>query len=150
MKGKGKLEITVHRAPVAEAGTFVLRPRESTSLVELRVADSGPGIAPAILPRIFEPFFTTKTAGAKQGTGLGLSMVYSIAEQEGLGIVVDSSRGGGAAFHILLPASDAEPKSEALNPDEHHVVREPVLSRNDFSGESRISRITTNFPKGTK
>jgi signal transduction histidine kinase len=75
--------------------------------VELRVADSGPGIAPEILPRIFDPFFTTKSAGAKQGTGLGLSMVYSIAEQEGLGIAVESPLGGGAVFRIFLPAAKA-------------------------------------------
>ncbi len=39
----------------------------------LRVADTGSGIDPELLPRLFEPFFTTKEAGV--GTGLGLAMV---------------------------------------------------------------------------
>ena len=107
MNGQGKLELAVHQERLPAKGGFVLHPREGDSFVELRVADSGPGIAPEILPRIFDPFFTTKSAGAKQGTGLGLSMVYSIAEQEGLGIAVESPLGGGAVFRIFLPAAKA-------------------------------------------
>jgi signal transduction histidine kinase len=103
MKGRGKLELAVQCRQQPE-GDFLLRPQAAPALVELRVADSGPGIAPEILPRIFEPFFTTKSAGAKQGAGLGLSMVYTIAEQEGLGIAVESQPGRGAVFRILLPA----------------------------------------------
>jgi signal transduction histidine kinase len=112
MKGQGKLEITAHRfrGPIQDG--LVLRPCAAPALVELRVTDSGPGIAPEILPRIFDPFFTTKTAGAKQGTGLGLSMVYSIAEQEGLGVAVESSPQRGARFRILLPAGQPQRNSE--------------------------------------
>jgi len=104
MKNQGKLAITIHCQAGCDDPNYVLRPQPASSLVELRVTDSGPGIAPDILPLIFEPFFTTKSSGTKQGTGLGLSMVYSIAEQEGLGIAVDAPPGGGAIFRIFLPA----------------------------------------------
>ncbi|HXG49151.1 MAG TPA: ATP-binding protein, partial [Methylomirabilota bacterium] len=86
MKGQGRLEIGVRGAVPEAEQSFVLRPRPAAHFVELTVADSGHGIAPDILPRIFEPFFTTKNTGTRQGTGLGLSMVYTIAEQEGLGL----------------------------------------------------------------
>jgi signal transduction histidine kinase len=67
------------------------------------VVDSGPGIAPEIRARLFEPFFTTKRAGAKAGTGLGLSLVYTIAQQDGLGLCVTSEPNKGAAFTLVLP-----------------------------------------------
>ncbi len=107
MKNEGKLAITIHREAGRDEPNYVLRPQPASALVELCVADSGPGIAPDILPLIFEPFFTTKFSGTKQGTGLGLSMVHSIAEQEGLGLVVESPAGGGAVFRIFLPAGPA-------------------------------------------
>jgi signal transduction histidine kinase len=109
MKGRGKLMIGARAMPLDGQREFVLRPRPAAQFVELSVTDSGPGIALEILPRIFEPFFTTKTSGAKQGTGLGLSMVYTIAEQDGLGITVDSMPGQGVIFRILVPcAPDAQ------------------------------------------
>ena len=112
MKGQGKLVIAVQPARPEPVENFVLRPRPGASLVELRVTDSGAGLAPKILPRIFEPFFTTKNSGSKQGTGLGLSMVYTIAEQAGLGIAVESMAGRGATFRILLPAWPPEAKAK--------------------------------------
>src|SRR5580704_2041452 len=53
----------------------------SGEFVAIRVADTGTGIAPEILPRVFEPFFTAKDVG--KGTGLGLSQVYGFAKQSG-------------------------------------------------------------------
>lgn len=70
--------------------------------LELCIADSGPGIAPQILPQIFEPFFTTKAPG--KGTGLGLPICQSIIQQHGGSIRVGSSALGGAAFTLRLPA----------------------------------------------
>jgi two-component system cell cycle sensor histidine kinase/response regulator CckA len=82
----------------------ILAPAPSRSYVEVRVADSGPGIEPEILPRIFEPFFTTKVVGSKRGTGLGLSLAYTIAHQDRLGLGVETTVGKGTTFRILLPA----------------------------------------------
>lgn len=65
----------------------------------LTVGDSGPGIAPDVLPRIFEPFFTTR----ENGLGLGLSLCESLAAGMGgeLGVQPRSPRG--AAFTLRLP-----------------------------------------------
>ena len=72
--------------------------------VVVRVADTGPGIPKAILPRIFEPFFTTKDVGS--GTGIGLSFCDRIVQSHGGTIKVETSDGGGTAFVVTLPASD--------------------------------------------
>jgi len=70
-------------------------------VVEISVADNGPGIAPEILPRIFDPFFTTKEVG--HGMGLGLFVVYEIVDEHGGCISVQSTPGQGATFRIRLP-----------------------------------------------
>ncbi|MEW6304191.1 MAG: ATP-binding protein [Verrucomicrobiota bacterium] len=106
MEGKGKLLIAL-RARTQPNALSTLNARPAPRHLELIVADSGPGIAPENLPRIFEPFFTTKTVGATRGTGLGLSLVYTIAQQDGLGISVESERGKGAAFRIVIPVDEA-------------------------------------------
>src|SRR5262245_12283660 len=77
------------------------------SWVRVSVTDTGPGIAPDVLPRIFEPFFTTKPVG--QGTGLGLSICYSIAQSHLGRLVAESVPGCGATFVLDLPANLDEP-----------------------------------------
>jgi two-component system, NtrC family, sensor kinase len=71
--------------------------------LELRVSDTGPGIAGEIQTKIFDPFFTTKPAG--QGTGLGLSVTYGIVKDHGGEIHLESKEGEGTTFIITLPAS---------------------------------------------
>jgi signal transduction histidine kinase len=67
--------------------------------VHLRVKDSGHGIDDATMSRLWEPFFTTK----REGTGLGLSMVYGIVRQHGGSIRAESRVGHGSTFHVYLP-----------------------------------------------
>jgi two-component system, NtrC family, sensor kinase len=67
----------------------------------IAVEDTGCGIPKENLNRIFEPFFTTKPVG--QGTGLGLSLSYSIVRKHGGRIEVDSEVGRGTRFTVRLP-----------------------------------------------
>ncbi|MCB4820365.1 ATP-binding protein [Roseicella aerolata] len=73
--------------------------------VTLRIADTGPGIPEAVLPRLFEPFFTTKAPG--QGTGLGLSLCQGILRSLG-GEITAANGASGAEFRLRLRAAGAE------------------------------------------
>ena len=67
-------------------------------VVEISVADDGPGIPAEILPRIFEPFYTTRP----QGTGLGLAVVQAVAAAHGGRVTADSA-GNGTRISLHLP-----------------------------------------------
>lgn len=69
----------------------------------IEVADDGCGMPPEVQRRIFEPFYTTKPVG--QGTGLGLSMSFSIVQKHGGRIEVHSAPGEGTRFRIWVPVS---------------------------------------------
>ena len=69
--------------------------------VLIEISDTGPGIPEEILPHIFDPFYTTKDEG--EGTGLGLSMAYSIIKEHNGLIEARNKKGGGAVFTVELP-----------------------------------------------
>ncbi len=73
-------------------------------LVKLYVRDTGPGIAPEVLPKIFQPYFTTK--GPRQGTGLGLNIVQRLIKEGQGALHVHTALGDGTTFTIYLPAVD--------------------------------------------
>ena len=88
------------------ARTFDVAPGEYAELV---VSDTGSGMSDEVRRRVFEPFFTTKPFG--EGTGLGLATCYGIVRQHQGVIWVDSELGKGSKFHILLPLTEAAPKT---------------------------------------
>lgn len=81
-------------------------------LIEIRISDTGVGIAPTDLPRIFDPFFTTKAPG--RGTGLGLAISYAIVRDHGGRIDVRSSSGNGTTFFIQIPIGVGEERCETV------------------------------------
>jgi CheY-like chemotaxis protein len=89
-------------------------PMPEGAWVELVVADSGTGIAPALLERIFDPFFSTKAPG--QGSGMGLAMVHGIVHDHGGHLRVTTAPGAGAEFGVWLPLADAAPDRAAGAP----------------------------------
>ncbi len=68
--------------------------------IEVKIADTGQGIPKENLPRLFEPFYTTK---GKNGTGLGLAVIWKIIDNHGGTINVESEVGQGTTFTIQLP-----------------------------------------------
>ena len=89
-------------------GKLTVVTRSTESGISVSIYDDGPAIPPDIARRIFDPFFTTKDPG--EGTGLGLTICYSIIDEHGgriwtenLPPTLERPDGGGAVFHIELP-----------------------------------------------
>ncbi len=86
----------------AQKGTIVISTRRQNGSAEIRVSDTGTGIAPEVRSRIFDPFFTTKEVG--KGTGQGLAIAHSvIVGKHGGTIDFESEVGRGTVFIIRLP-----------------------------------------------
>lgn len=78
----------------------------------LTVADRGPGILPAALPRIFDKFYRAPNA-LTGGSGLGLTIVKGFVEANGGAVSAENRPGGGALFTVRLPQPDKPPTVEA-------------------------------------
>ena len=117
----------------------------SGAYVMLRVADTGQGMDPAILPHVFEPFFTTKPMG--KGTGLGLATVYGIVKQSGGGIRVESETERGTGFRIYLPAVEGESSGMVHRPGSERIAggTETILVAED---EPDLRELTQIFLEG--
>ena len=93
---------------IEQRGTIQIRTRCEHEHVIVSVSDTGKGIDARHLNRIFEPFFTTKPVGV--GTGLGLSVSYSIVQKHNGRIDVESELGKGTTFTIRLPIVHTDTK----------------------------------------
>ncbi len=82
-------------------GELSLYTEEQEEHVVVRIKDNGVGIPEDVVNRIWEPFFTTKPVGV--GTGLGMSITYSIIEKHHGQIELESEVGKGTEFIITLP-----------------------------------------------
>lgn len=82
---------------------------QAGELMEIHVADSGPGIAPEISAQLFQPFVTTK----RYGMGVGLSISRSIVENHGGQIQVEPNKGGGTVFRFTVPRVTNEDLGDA-------------------------------------
>jgi signal transduction histidine kinase len=98
----------------ARGGTLRVEVRPTTlndcEGVELRLADTGPGVPEELREEIFNPFVTTK----KTGVGLGLSIVSKIVDGHHGSIHVENGPGGGAVFTLFFPLDEGvEPQATA-------------------------------------
>jgi signal transduction histidine kinase len=87
-------------------GEVRLSVRAAGDRAEVRVSDTGPGIAPDELPHLFDRFYRTEASmrAATPGTGLGLTIARSLVEAHGGTLTVESTLGGGSTFVVSLPA----------------------------------------------
>jgi signal transduction histidine kinase len=95
--------VTNAREAMPEGGVIDVTLSATPDWAVLSVKDRGVGIEASARDHIFEPFFTTKGTG----TGLGLSTVFSIVQQSGGAIEVESSPGQGSLFVVRLPRVEA-------------------------------------------
>jgi two-component system, NtrC family, sensor kinase len=92
--------VRIERGPTARVEAWLDRVGDPARIIQVIVADSGPGVPAADEERIFDPFFTTKEPG--QGTGLGLAIVARIVDGLQGTVWVQRAREGGAAFVMLF------------------------------------------------
>ena len=109
-------------------GELVITAILNDRVLELEVADSGPGIPESVRRRMFEPFFTTKS----EGTGLGLAIVQRIAEAHGGQLRVANCAEGGAAFTLRIPA----PVDQNFPPDQNAPTTMTTTTRQDQANHS--------------
>lgn len=112
--GKGMIHIVIEK---------------NDELLEIHFSDTGIGMDRETRKNIFNPFFTTKGAWSKDtlgidGTGLGLSVTYTIIEKHNGTIIVESHKGKGTKFIIQLPLT--KKKHTKIKETEKHL---PVLEK---------------------
>jgi signal transduction histidine kinase len=81
-------------------GNITLRTRREEAQAIFEVVDSGQGMTPEVRRRCLDPYFSTK---GRQGTGLGLSMVFGIIKRHDGVLEIDSAPGKGTTFRVRLP-----------------------------------------------
>ena len=132
--------VTLHaaRVPRADVGllssgwtgrTFPLVESDFAEFLEIRVSDTGIGIAAEGLERLFKPFSQIDSGLARkfEGTGLGLAMVKLLAELHGGAVAVESAVGEGSCFTVWLPLRElAEGTVVPMPPPEPRGVTAPT------------------------
>ena len=88
---KGLIRIAVERIFISKA---------EKNFIRIKISDNGAGIEEKIIGKIFEPYFTTK---GEKGTGLGLTTVKEIIEENAGWIEIDVKKGSGTTFVLFLP-----------------------------------------------
>lgn len=102
------------REAMPAGGQITLATRaEGDGLVAIEVADTGCGIPASHLDRIYEPFFTTK----EYGTGLGLTNVKRLVQDNGGAIEVASEEGRGSRFILRFPACGPPAPGDGTGPE---------------------------------
>jgi len=106
MQSGGTIKICAEKHAIT--GENDTLPLQSGNYVAITITDEGIGISNQILPKIFDPYFSTK----EYGSGLGLTICYSIVKKHGGHISVQSVEGKGTSFTIYLPVSTVKVEKE--------------------------------------
>jgi len=142
-----------------EGGVLTLRTRtvrnEVSEAVSVEVSDSGGGMDPETRRRCLEPFFTTK---GERGTGLGLAMVYGVAQRHAAELDIQSSPGSGTTVSLTFAAArDREKAQQAESAIELPKLRlllvddDPVLLKaleDALRGDGHAVTVANDGPSG--
>ncbi|HKX64473.1 MAG TPA: ATP-binding protein, partial [Rhizomicrobium sp.] len=99
-----------------QGGAVRITARAPGSGIEITVSDTGTGISKSDLERLGRPFEQVENAEtrAKEGTGLGLALVKSLAQLHGGAAVIDSVLGEGTTVTVRLPYAAVDAKGERI------------------------------------
>jgi len=100
LDGDGMVSIAVSQI-AAEDEVAIGSGVRAVPMIQVDVADDGPGVTPEVLDKMFSPFFTTKP----QGSGLGLAIVRKIVDAHDGRIDVSPRPEGGVRFRVTLPVT---------------------------------------------
>jgi CheY-like chemotaxis protein len=120
-------------------GTVTVTLEQRDESVEVRVHDTGQGIAPEFLPFIFEPFRQADASStrAHPGLGLGLAIVKSLVEAHGGTISADSDgKGRGACFTVWVPTAGLAAPDGAAPATARLANRDAGVAEVDLGGVS--------------
>ncbi len=106
IEGSGTITVRTRAVHVDAARAATLPPLAPGAHAALEVSDTGTGIDPALRDRIFEPYFTTRATGSGAGTGLGLAVVYGVAQSHRGAVEVAPNHPRGTTMRVLLPAAE--------------------------------------------
>jgi len=101
---------------------------QQASHAVVEVVDTGVGMDEDTRRRCLEPFFTTK---GERGTGLGLAMVYGVAQRHGADVEIDSALGRGTTVRLHFPVPTVEPASSIVMPPQAAPARLRILIVDD-------------------
>ena len=99
---------------IADKGTITLLSGAEQDWAWVQVEDTGCGMSAEVQRRMCEPFFTTKDVG--KGTGLGMSLSFSIVQKHGGTIQVHSAVGQGTAIRVWLPVAGPQALAKDARP----------------------------------
>ena len=134
MPGGGRIKVKAGNARIEEGENTVL---PAGKYIKITVEDKGPGIQKEHIDRIFDPFFTTK----KGGSGLGLSVAYSIIKRHGGNITVESEQGKGSVFTIFIPDSEILPEEKKAKTILHKGRGNILLMDDEEKVRDTVSRM---------
>ncbi|BBO69018.1 hypothetical protein DSCA_29480 [Desulfosarcina alkanivorans] len=135
----GVLQVSLKDASVDDGARRIEPGLPAGDYVEIKVSDTGFGIAPEIIDSVFDPYFTTKGPG--EGTGMGLAVVHGIIQSYGGRITVDSHPDRGTLFTVYLPATHARRQQAAFEPEALPTGRERILFVDDEEPIARMGSL---------
>ncbi len=136
MPGGGTVEVWAENTTVGADDAQGCMPLPAGRYVRASIRDHGQGVPQELLQKIFDPYFTTK----EKGSGLGLAIAYSIVEKHQGWITVESEPGGGATFHVLLPAVEKAIPKEMDAREYSSIGRGKILVMDDEELVRKVAR----------